>query len=101
MPTIFNIIDTIKSIINGDIPNSLDDIVSIPVDWFIDNMSQIFSWLIMFIKNTFPFFESAGHSFFEVFKIESFSDMIDLGYMFMGIASFLLLIKLILWFMGG
>lgn len=100
-PTIFNIIDTIKSILNGESLNSIDDIINIPFDWVSDNYTILFDWLISVFAHVRSFFANAGQTLFETFRVDSLSDVIELGYVFMGIAGVLLLVKLIFWFMGG
>ena len=99
-PTIFEIIDTIKSIINGDIPNSIDDIVDIPFEWLTDNYSKYFEWLLYVFDKIKPFFTNAGQAMFKLFEFSTPADIVNTAYTFMGIAGVLLLAKLIFWFMG-
>jgi len=101
LPTLWNIIDTIKGIINGDISSSVDDIINIPFDWISDNYTILFDWLISVFAHVRPFFVNAGQTLFETFRVDSLSDVIELGFAFMGIAGVLLFVKLIFWFMGG
>lgn len=99
-PTIFNIIDTIKSILSGEAFNSIDDIVNIPFDWISDNYSKLFDWLMSAFNHVRPFFSSVGATVFDTFKVTNLNDVIELAYLFMGIAGVLLLVKLIFWFLG-
>lgn len=101
LPTLWNIIDTIKGIINGDISSSVDDIINIPFDWISDNYSKLFDWIMSAFNHVRPFFVNAGQTLFETFRVDSLSDVIELSFAFMGIAGVLLFVKLIFWFMGG
>lgn len=100
MPTIWNIIDTIKGILNGDITTSADDIISIPFDWVSENYSKMFAWLLDIFVKIKPFFANAGQAVFKLFDFSTPADIVNTAYIFMGIAGVLLLAKLIFWFMG-
>ena len=100
-PTIWNIIDTIKSILTGDTPNNIDDVISIPFDWLSDNYSKLFAWLLDIFDKFKPFFANAGQAMYKAFDISTPSDIVNTAYIFMGIAAVLLLVKLVFWIFGG
>lgn len=101
-PTVFEIINTIKGFFNGENNfSNIGDILDIPVAWIESTYRNLFEWFLRIFDVVKPYFAEAGESLYDVFKIDSINDIESAFFFLFGIAGFLLIVKLCLWFLGG
>jgi len=84
-----------------ELANKILDIILNAGDSLLGLFETFFNFGAEFLKVSKDFFYYAGQICFDILMVDSISDVIHLAFVFMGIAAFLLLVKLILWFMGG